>query len=35
VAITLAQGKPAARETPAGRVRDPAAVNAVIAALAA
>ena len=33
--MTLAQGKPAAREQPAGRARDPAAVNAVIAALAA
>ena len=33
--MTLAQGKPAARDQPAGRARDPAAVNAVIAALAA
>ena len=33
--MTLAQGKPAAREQAAGRARDPAAVNAVIAALAA
>jgi D-lactate dehydrogenase (cytochrome) len=35
VAITLAQGKPTARDQPAGRTRDPAAVDAVIAALAA
>jgi D-lactate dehydrogenase (cytochrome) len=35
VAITLAQGKTAARDQPAGRTRDPAAVDAVIAALAA
>jgi D-lactate dehydrogenase (cytochrome) len=33
--MTLAQGKPSAQEQPAARVRDPAAVNAVIAALAA
>jgi D-lactate dehydrogenase (cytochrome) len=33
--MTLAQGKPSAQEQPAGRARDPAAVNAVIAALAA
>ena len=33
--MTLAQGKPAVQEQPAGRARDPAAVNAVIAALAA
>ena len=33
--MTLAQGKPAVQERPAGRARDPAAVNAVIAALAA
>ena len=33
--MTLAQGKSAAQEQPAGRARDPAAVNAVIAALAA
>ena len=33
--MTLEQGKPAAREQAAGRARDPAAVNAVIAALAA
>jgi D-lactate dehydrogenase (cytochrome) len=35
VAITLAQGKAAGRDQPAGRPRDPAAVDAVIAALAA
>ena len=35
MAITLAQGKTAARDQPAGRTRDPAAVDAVIAALAA
>ena len=33
--MTLAQGTPAVQEQPAGRARDPAAVNAVIAALAA
>jgi D-lactate dehydrogenase (cytochrome) len=33
--MTLAQGKPSAQEQLAARVRDPAAVNAVIAALAA
>ncbi|MEA2923480.1 MAG: hypothetical protein QOD25_602 [Alphaproteobacteria bacterium] len=33
--MTLAQAKPSAQERPAGRARDPAAVNAVIAALAA
>jgi D-lactate dehydrogenase (cytochrome) len=33
--MTLAQGKPSAQEQPAARVRDPAAVDAVIAALAA
>ena len=33
--MTLAQGKAAVQEQPAGRARDPAAVNAVIAALAA
>jgi D-lactate dehydrogenase (cytochrome) len=33
--MTLAQGKPSVQEQPAGRARDPAAVNAVIAALAA
>ena len=33
--MTLAQGKSAVQEQPAGRARDPAAVNAVIAALAA
>jgi D-lactate dehydrogenase (cytochrome) len=33
--MTLAQGKPSAQEQPAGRARDPTAVNAVIAALAA
>ena len=33
--MTLAQEKPLAQEQPAGRARDPAAVNAVIAALAA
>ena len=35
MAITLAQGKATARDQPAGRTRDPAAVDAVIAALAA
>ena len=33
--MTLAQARPSAQERPAGRTRDPAAVNAVIAALAA
>jgi D-lactate dehydrogenase (cytochrome) len=33
--MTLAQARPSAQERPAGRARDPAAVNAVIAALAA
>jgi D-lactate dehydrogenase (cytochrome) len=33
--MTLAQGKPSTQEQPAGGARDPAAVNAVIAALAA
>ncbi len=33
--MTSAQGTAAVQEQPAGRARDPAAVNAVIAALAA